>query len=483
MRWDCNVKQPLGVFFVVTRKNQRAAADSTVAIEVCDGLLQVLLARMAGCFARIEPRRKAGQYVRALMSSLAKRNGWTIAEWIGDAGPAAVQRLLSRAVWDHDRAMSAVRTFVVAGLDERAGASRLRIGTLDETGQVKKGAATAGVQRQHMGCADGIANGINTVHLAYVVEGVGKALIAHRLWVPAFQLADAALRRLMGLPEAMRRARAKGRIAIDLLAEAARDGVVFDFICGDEVYGGCTILRRWLERIGQPYVLRVKKTHMIDFGPRGGFTCEQAVKQFAQARWHWRASSAGKGSKGERAYAWYWFDTASPGHTLLVRKHRSTGKLAFHYCYTPPGQQVTLQTLIRAAGLRWPVEAAFEAAKDDFGLDQSQARTYTAIRRHTILVCAALAITAVAAARLRTRTDRRARPARTGDQARPDDFGQIALTIPEIRRLWAAAHQPIHTRRHRRHWSDWRRRHQATAQWYHQRRNLTIWDEFDQVTA
>lgn len=483
MRWDCNVKQPLGVFFVVTRKNQRAAADSTVAIEVCDGLLQVLLARMAGCFARIEPRRKAGQYVRALMSSLAKRNGWTIAEWIGDAGPAAVQRLLSRAVWDHDRAMSAVRTFVVAGLDERAGASRLRIGALDETGQVKKGAATAGVQRQHMGCADGIANGINTVHLAYVVEGVGKALIAHRLWVPAFQLADAALRRLMGLPEAMRRARAKGRIAIDLLAEAARDGVVFDFICGDEVYGGCTILRRWLERIGQPYVLRVKKTHMIDFGPRGGFTCEQAVKQFAQARWHWRASSAGKGSKGERAYAWYWFDTASPGHTLLVRKHRSTGKLAFHYCYTPPGQQVTLQTLSRAAGLRWPVEAAFEAAKDDFGLDQSQARTYTAIRRHTILVCAALAITAVAAARLRTRTDRRARPARTGDQARPDDFGQIALTIPEIRRLWAAAHQPIHTRRHRRHWSDWRRRHQATAQWYHQRRNLTVWDEFDQVTA
>lgn len=477
------MKQPLGVFFVVTRKNQRAAADSTVAVEVCDGLFRVLLAQVAGCFTRIEPRRKAGQYMRAVMSGLAKRNGWTIAEWIGDAGPAAVQRLLSRAVWDHDAAMSAVRTFAVAGLDQRAAASRLRIGALDETGQAKKGAATAGIQRQHMGCADGIANGINTVHLAYVVESVGHTLIAHRLWIPAFQLADAALRKLMGLPEAMRRARAKGRIAIDLLAEAYRDGVVFDFICGDEVYGGCTILRRWLERTGQPYVLRVKKTHVLDFGPRGRFTCEQAVREFASGCWHWRAYSAGTGSKGERAYAWYWFDTAAEGHTLLVRKHRSSGKLAFHYCYLPPGQQVTLRTLIRAAGLRWPVEEAFKAAKDDFGLDQSQVRTWKAIRRHTILVCAALAVTAVATARMHSRTDRRAAPAQTGDQARPDDFGQIALTVPEIRRLWAAAHQPVHTRAHRYHWSDWRRRHQAEAQWYHQRRNLAIWDEFHEVTA
>ena len=73
------------------------------------------------------------------------------------------------------------------------------------------------MQRQHMGCADGVANGINTVHLAYVVESVGHALIAHRLWIPAFQLADAALRDRMGLPEAMRRSRTKGRIAFDLL--------------------------------------------------------------------------------------------------------------------------------------------------------------------------------------------------------------------------------------------------------------------------
>lgn len=475
-----NARQPLSVGRVVTRDQRRTAADSTVAVEVCDRLLKVLLESLAGCFARIEPRRKTGQYVRALMSDLGKRNGWMISEWIGDSGPQAVQRLLSRAVWDTDQAMSAVRRFAVAGLDERGAASRLRIGALDETGQVKKGKMTAGVQRQHMGCADGVANGINTVHLAYVVESVGHALIAHRLWIPAFQLADAALRDRMGLPEAMRRSRTKGRIAFDLLREAWRDGVRFDFICGDEVYGGCTILRRCLERVGQPYVLRVAKSFTLDFGSRGTFTCEQAAKQFASARWHWRAYSAGKGSKGERAYAWYWFDTAEEGHTLLIRKHRSTGKLAFHYCWAPPAQAITLRLLIRAAGLRWPVEETFELAKDDFGLDQipgqnphrppathhprrSGARRHRRGRRQTPL------------------PHRPARqPARTSDEARPADFGS---TVPEIRHLWAGEHHRVHSRAHRDHWSAWRRGHQACSQWYHQRRNLTVWDEFHQVTT
>jgi SRSO17 transposase len=483
MRLGRNVKQPLGVFFVVTRKRTRAAADSMIAVEVCEALLTELMASLAVCFARIEPRRKAAAYVRAVASDLAKRNGWAIAEWIGDRTPDAVQRLLNRAVWDSGAAMRLIRRFAVAGLDAAAPADRLRIGALDETGQVKKGTATSGVKRQHMGCADGIANGINTVHLAYVVDRVGHALIGHRQWIPAEHLALARLRTLMGLPDAMRRARTKGQIAITLLCQAWRDGVWFDFVAGDDVYGNCTRLRRCCERVGQAYVMRVPKNFTIDFGARGRRTCTAAAAQFASARWHWRAYSAGKGSKGERAYAWYWFDTASSGHTLLIRKHRRTGDLAFHYCWTPPGQTVTIRVLIRAAGLRWPVEETFELAKDDFGLDQSQVRKYEAIARHTTLVCAALAVTAVAAAGLRCRTDRRAKPARTADEARPASFGSIPLTVCEIRTLWADASKPDHPRRHKWYWSGWRREHQAKAQWYHQRRNLNVWDEFDQATA
>ena len=132
--------------------------------------LHELMGRVRGCFARIEPWVQACGYVRAVSSDLPERNGWTIAEWIGDRTPDKTQRLLNHAVWDTDGVMSHVRRYAAAGLDEAAGRAGygqlLRIGALDETGQEKKGQATAGVKRQHMGCAGGVDNGVNTAHLA-----------------------------------------------------------------------------------------------------------------------------------------------------------------------------------------------------------------------------------------------------------------------------------------------------------------------------
>ena len=105
-----------------------------------------------------------------------------------------------------------------------------------------------------------------------------------------------------------------------------------------------------------------------------------------------------------------------PRHWLLVRRHLRTGELAFHYCHVPEGQPLGMTRLVRAAGLRWPVEEDFEFGKDCFGLDQSQVRLYTAIARHTVLVMAALAICAVTAALLR-RPHRH--PGATAGPARP----------------------------------------------------------------
>ncbi|MCH7232442.1 hypothetical protein L0U85_16510 [Glycomyces sp. L485] len=93
-----NKKQPLGVFLVVTHGKRQAAADSRVAVSSCEAVLRALLASVATCFARIESRWNAGQYMRALMSDLGQRNGWSIAEWIGHARPDRVQHLLAGAV-------------------------------------------------------------------------------------------------------------------------------------------------------------------------------------------------------------------------------------------------------------------------------------------------------------------------------------------------------------------------------------------------
>jgi hypothetical protein len=148
-----------------------------------------------------------------------------------------------------------------------------------------------------------------------------------------------------------------------------------------------------------------------------------------------------------------------------------TGELAFHYCFVPKGQRVSVARLIRAAGLRWPVEETFKFGKDCFGLDQSQVRLYAAIARHTVLALAALALCAVTAALLRNRTDTQAPPPVRPDQPPPADPGMIPLTVPEITRLLALP--PAMPPGLAGHWATWRRCHQARSRWYHQRTRLT----------
>jgi SRSO17 transposase len=422
------------------------------------------------CFVRVEPWLQAGKYAAALMSDLPGRNGWTLAERAGDRTPDRMQRLLNRAVWDTFAAMGVVRAFAVAGLDEaarRGGRRGLAVGAVDETGQVKQGGHTAGVKRHYLGCAGKVANGITTVHLAYVRENTGHALIAARQWIPREQAGDPAKQQIMGLPGDLV-FRTKGQLAIDLLTEAFADGIGLDFVCGDEVYGSCTELRGYLEGRGQGYVLRVPSNFHLTVARGVKLSCKQAAARFLAGDRRWEVRSAGKGSKGARWYGWAWLATTSPRHYLLIRRHRATGELAFHYCHVPEGQPLSLSRLIRAAGLRWPAEESFEFGKGCFGLDQSQVRLYTAIIRHTVLVMAALAICAITAALLRRRTDTQApAPTRPG-QTPPADPGMIPLTVPQTGRLLTHPPPPGTAG----HWLDWRRRHQARSAWHHQRTRL-----------
>ena len=160
---------------MTSTKSEAAAAvriGAGLALRKRDELLELL----RPCFARTEPWLQAGKYAAAVMSELPERNGWSIARHAGDRTPDRTQRLLNHASWDTFAAMSVVRRFAVAGLEEAARRGRrggLVIGAIDETGQEKAGEATAGVKRQYLGCAGKVANGINTVHLSYVREGPG----------------------------------------------------------------------------------------------------------------------------------------------------------------------------------------------------------------------------------------------------------------------------------------------------------------------
>ena len=448
----------------------KAAAAARIGAALARRKRVELLELLRPCFARTEPWLQAGKYAAVVMSQIPERNGWTIAAHAGDRAPDKTQRLLSRAVWDTFAAMGVVRRFAVAGLDEaaaRTGRRRgLAVGAIDETGQVKAGTRTAGVKRQYLGCVGKVANGINTVHLAYVREGTGHALIAAREWIPAAQIGDPVKSAVMGLPEDLA-FRTKGQLAIDILTEALADGVRLDFVCGDEVYGSCTQLREFCEDHGQAYVLRVPSSFRLTLASGVTLTCKQAAARLGRGR-GWEVRSAGTGSKGHRWYARAWLATASARHHLLIRRHLTTGELAFCYCYLPEGQPASPSRPVRAAGLRWPCEEDFEFGKDCFGLDQSQVRLYTAIARHTVLVMAALAICAVTAALLRRRTDTQAPAPALPDQPPPADPGMIPLTVPETGRLLSRPPPPDSAG----HWLNWRRRHQARSRWYHQRTRL-----------
>ena len=271
----------------------------------------------------------------------------------------------------------------------------------------------------------------------------------------------------MGLPEDLV-FRTKGQLAIDILAEAFADGVRLDFVCGDEVYG---CLHRAARVPGRPRP-GLRAAGPVQLPPHPGR--RHHADLHSRPPRGWAAGAAGRSAppgpdpKDERWYAWAWLATASPRHHLLIRRHlehRRAGLSLLLPARRPAGLPARL---IRAAGLRWPVEEDFEFGKDCFGLDQSQVRLYTAIARHTVLVMAALAICAVTAALLRRRTGTQAPAPVLPDQPPPADPGMIPLTVPETGRLLARPPPPGSAE----HWLDWRRRHQARSRWYHQRTRL-----------
>jgi SRSO17 transposase len=154
-----------------------------------------------------------------------------------------------------------------------------------------------------MGCAGGVENGINAVHLSYVREETGHALIGARQWIPAEHIADPVKSLVMGLPPYLV-FRTKGQLAIGICADAFADGIRSGFMCGDEVYGRCTELREFLEGRDQGYVLRVPSNFRITLARGITLTCAQAVRSLLTGTRLWEVRSAGKGSKGSRWYGW-----------------------------------------------------------------------------------------------------------------------------------------------------------------------------------
>ncbi|MFE1413645.1 IS701 family transposase [Streptomyces sp. NPDC058746] len=409
------------------------------------------MSRIAGRFARVEPRRRARALVLGLLSDLPRKNCWTLAEHAGDSSPDGLQHLLSRARWDAEAVRDDVRGFVVEQLHHDDA-----VLVVDETGDLKKGIATVGVQRQYTGTAGRIENSQVAVYLVYSTPR-GHAAIDRELYVPRSWSEDAARCRQAGMPDAVGFA-TKPALAARMISRALDAGVPASWVAGDEVYGSNPHLRTALEGREVGYVLAVACDHQITTRA-GKFRADALVRMLPKRAW--QKLSPGTGAKGHRIYDWALADIADdrPGHRhLLVRRNRRTGELAFYRCYS--AARVPLSTLVKVAGRRWTVEETFQSNKGLAGLDEHQVRRWTSWHRWVTLAMVAHAFLAAATANERAQ-----------EQA-PD--GLIPLTCNEIQHLFITlVAQTVHTVMHRLRWSEWRRRHQARARACHYQQQVT----------
>ena len=202
---------------MTTHDNLAVAAEHSVDPARWQGQFDDLMGRIAGRFARVEPRRRARAFVLGLLSGLRRKNCWTIAEQAGDATPDGMQHLLAAARWDADAVRDDVRAYVV----ERLGSADAVL-VVDETGDVKKGAASAGVQRQYSGTAGRVENCQVAVFLSYAAPA-GHALIDRELYLPESWTADPARCAAAGVPVGTAFA-TKPRLARRMLARALDAG-------------------------------------------------------------------------------------------------------------------------------------------------------------------------------------------------------------------------------------------------------------------
>lgn len=446
---------------VWNKKSVAVAAANSVDAQAWQAEFETAFEQVAARFTRRDARGVARDLLAGLLAPLERKNCWTIAEHVGHKSPHRLQHLLGRAVWDADEARDDVRSYALGHLADPGA-----VLVVDETGDLKKGTRSVGVQRQYTGTAGRIENAQVAVFLTYAAQR-GHTFIDRRLYLPDSWTGDQARRELAGVPDDVVFA-TKPHLAATMITNAVQAGTPARWVAGDEVYGADPYLRATCRRLGLAYVLAIGSNRVVPTGA-GPLRAGKATDRVPDGAWS--RMSCGDGSKGRRWYSWALLelepevdgsDLGSGHHSLLVRRNDTTEELAWYRCWTP--RPVAIGDLVRVAGRRWTVEENFQAAKSHTGLDEHQVRNWNSWHRWTTLAMLAHTFLTILAAAM--------------NDAEPTDdtAGLITITLGEARRLFTTL-APLATTTTARvlAWSKWRRRHQHRAQRAHyQRREGSI---------
>jgi SRSO17 transposase len=359
-------------------------------------------------FGRREPRARAVGYVRSLMAPLERKNGWTISEATGARSPDSVQWLLTGADWDPDLLRNDLRGWVVDSLGDPEG-----VLVVDDTGFLKKGSKSAGVQRQYSGTAGRVENCQIGVFLAYATPA-GRTLLDRELYLPKSwtedpeRCAEAGVPDdRVGAPEGEVGFATKPELAERMLLRALDAQVPAAWVTGDEAYGQVSALRRALIRRGMSYVLAVPSNQRVHPAVGGEGRIDLAVAGLDSRCW--TTITVGAGAKGPRTYQWararvrpLLDERGEPEHWLLARRSTSDPTDIAYYLAAAPAK-TPLRELARIAGVRWAIEETFQTAKNEVGLDHYQVRRYGGWYRHITLAMLAHAFLTITRAATRSR--------------------------------------------------------------------------------
>jgi len=384
--------------------------------------------RIRHSFVRHEPYHQALAYVQGLMSPVERKNGWQVAEEVGEATPYAMQHLLDRAKWDCDGVRDALRAYISETL-----ASPNGVLVIDETGFLKKGRKSVGVQRQYSGTAGRIENCQVGVFLSYA-SSRGHTLLDRELYLPKSWVDDQECCQEAHVPPEVTFA-TKPELAMRMLQRTLDASLPVAWVTGDTVYGSAQLLRAHLEARKQAYALAVAcKEHVEVQGIR------RRVDQVAcgLVREDWQELSAGTGSKGPRLFKWARIELAAPETSgwqrwLLVRRSVDEGakpaEMAYVLVFAPTG--TSLEEMVEAFGARWTVEQCFEEGKGEVGLDEYEVRSWHGWYRHVTLSMLALAFLAALRANEEEDTPKKSlsRRLRCQSQPQPILFKLMCLLI------------------------------------------------------
>jgi SRSO17 transposase len=351
--------------------------------------LDNLTQRIAKRFARPEVREQARDYLIGLLSPVARKNGWQLAEHLGHQNPYRLQHLLDRAVWNADTVREDLLPYVVEHLGDPTG-----VLVIDESGFLKKGEKSVGVKRQYCGTAGRVENCQVGVFLGYATQK-GHTLLDRELYLPQEWANDPKRRKQAKVPKQIAFA-TKPQLAQKMLLRALEAGIPTAFVTGDSVYGNASTLRACLQKRGQAYVLAIKNDLRLSW-EGGQIRAQTLAKRLPASSWH--PLSAGEGAKGPRLFDWAYLPLDAPeqegfAQGLLVRRSLSDPtELAYYLVFA--ALDTALATLVGVAGTRWTIEVEFESAKGEVGLDEYEVRSWHGWYRHMTLCLLAHALLSV----------------------------------------------------------------------------------------